>query len=316
MNTSRRDFLFKAGKLAGGIALSGSLSAFLQPEETKKFHFKISLAQWSLHKALFSNEMTTLDFPEVARKHYNISAIEYVNQFFKDKANDQTYLKTLKARCKDHGVKSLLIMVDQEGSLAAPDAAERKKAAENHYKWVEAAAYLGCHAIRVNLHGENKNEHVWQQASVDGLGRLAEFCASRKIHVLVENHGQFSSSGKLLSEVIRQVNNPFCGTLPDFGNFCLRREKGDMWESPCVDWYDPYKGIEEMLPYAKGISAKSFDFDDNGNEVHTDFRRMLQLIQKSGYKGYIGIEYEGESLPEEQGILKTKALLEKIRAEL
>lgn len=316
MNTSRRDFLFQAGKLAGGVALSGGLSSFLLPEETEKFHFKISLAQWSLHKALFREEMTTLDFPEVARKQYDIHAIEYVSQFFQDKAKDQSYLKTLKERCRDNGVKSLLIMVDLEGSLASPNPAERKKAVENHYKWVEAARFLGCHAIRVNLHGENRNEHVWRQASIDGLGKLAEFCADRKIHALVENHGQFSSNGKLLAEVVSQIKNPYCGTLPDFGNFCLRREKGDMWESPCVDWYDPYKGVEEMLPFAKGVSAKSFDFDDNGDELHTDFRRMLRLIQQSGYKGYVGIEYEGENLPEKQGILQTKALLEKIRREL
>lgn len=313
---ARRNFLKKAGTIAGGFVLAGSLPSFIIPEANQKFKFKISLAEWSLHRALFNRNMTNLDFPKVAREDFGIEAIEYVSQFFKDKAKDLAYLKILKGRCKDQGVESLLIMVDQEGSLASTDAKARKKAVENHYKWVEAAKFLECHSIRVNLHGEGSNKEDWKKASVESLGMLAEFCAAHKMNVLVENHGQLSSNGKLLAEVIQEVNNPHCGTLPDFGNFCMRREKGDLWESPCVDWYNRYQGVEEMLPFAKGISAKSFAFDENGNETSTDFRKMLKLVRNAGYKGYIGIEYEGDSLSEKDGILKTKELLEKIRQEL
>lgn len=315
----RRTFIKLVSIAGGGLLVAGSLPAFGFPfssEEENAFDFKISLAQWSLHKALFSNKLTTLDFPGYAKKQFGIGAVEYVSQFFADKAQDKDFLKQLKQRCEDSGVKSLLIMVDGEGSLASGDTAERKKAVENHYKWVNAAKFLGCHSIRVNLHGEVKTAEEWHQNSVDALRLLTTFAANHKINVLVENHGGFSSNGGLLAAVMKEVNNPFCGTLPDFGNFCFRREKGDLWESPCVEWYDRYKGVEEMLPFAKGVSAKSFDFDEKGNETSTDFLKMVKLVKASGYKGYFGIEYEGERLSEEEGIRKTIQLLEKVRKEL
>ncbi|WP_370568869.1 sugar phosphate isomerase/epimerase family protein [Sporocytophaga myxococcoides] len=313
MTKDRRTFIKEAGVLAGGITLLSSFPSALFAAD--KFDFKISLAQWSLHKAMFSGKLTTLDFASVAKKEFGLDAVEYVNQFFADKAKDQEYLKSLKQRAKDNGVKSLLIMVDNEGSLSSKVDTERKTAVENHYKWIEAAKFLGCHSIRVNLHGAGSDEE-WKAASIDGLGTLAEFGAKYKMNVIVENHGQHSSNGALLAEVIKQINNPFCGTLPDFGNFCMRREKGDLWESPCVDWYDRYKGVKEMLPYAKGVSAKAFNFDSKGNEPDIDYKKMLELIKSSGYKGYIGIEYEGEKLDEYTGIKTTKKLLERVRAEL
>lgn len=313
MTKDRRTFIKEAGIVAGGLTLLSSIPSALYAAD--KFDFKISLAQWSLHKAMFSGKLTTLDFASVAKKEFGLDAVEYVNQFFADKAKDQEYLKNLKQRAEDNGVKSLLIMIDNEGSLSSTDASERKTAVENHYKWVDAAKFLGCHSIRVNLHGAGSDEE-WKNASIDGLGKLAEYGANHKMNVIVENHGQHSSNGALLAEVIKQINNPFCGTLPDFGNFCMRREKGDLWESPCVEWYDRYKGVKEMLPYAKGVSAKAFNFDSKGNEQDIDFKKMLELVKASGYKGYIGIEYEGQKLDEYSGIKATKKLLEKVRAEL
>ncbi|MFL5730222.1 MAG: sugar phosphate isomerase/epimerase family protein [Cytophagaceae bacterium] len=316
MTKNRRDFIKKLSMGAAGLSLMAALPSYLFAEEKKKkFDFKISLAQWSLHKALFSKKLSALDFPVTAKKDFGAEGVEYVNQFFSDKAKDMVFLKSLKQRADENGIKNILIMIDGEGSLADKDQSKRIKAVENHYKWVEAAKYLDCHSIRVNLHGEG-TESEWKNASVDSLGRLSEFGAKNKINVIVENHGSYSSNGKLLSEVIRQVNNKSCGTLPDFGNFCFRREKGDLWESPCVEFYDKYKGVEEMLPYAKGVSAKSFDFDAEGNETTIDFRKMLSLVKASGYQGYIGIEYEGERMSEEDGIRATKKLLEKVRAEL
>ncbi|MFN6944491.1 MAG: sugar phosphate isomerase/epimerase family protein [Cytophagaceae bacterium] len=314
---SRRDFIRKIILAGGGLSLANLMSACEFFENKHPFDFEISLAQWSLHRAFFSKKIDPLDFPVVARSQYQIGAVEYVNQFFMDKAEDMNWLKQLKQRCNDHDVKSVLIMVDEEGPLAEKDDAVRKKAVENHYKWVDAAKFLGCHSIRVNLHGDLKDsEEDWQKASVDGLGKLVEYAAKADMNVIVENHGGHSCKGKLLVNVMKEINSKHVGTLPDFGNFCVRRRDGDMWSSPCVEWYDRYVGTEEMLPYAKGVSAKSIDFDEAGNETSTDFVKMLKLVKTSSYRGYIGIEYEGERLSEDEGIRATKKLLEKVREHL
>jgi len=312
-NNTRRTFIKQASLAAAGFSLLPSFSLFA--EEQKKFDFKISLAQWSLHKELFSGRMTNLDFPVVAKTKYDIDAVEYVNQFFKDKAKDITYLNQLKQRCSDNGVKSVLIMVDQEGPLADKDNTLREKAVEDHYKWVEASKHLGGHAIRVNLHGDS-NAEEWHAASVKSLTKLTAFAEKMDMTILAENHGTWSSNADMLAKVIQEVNNPRCRTMVDFANFCVRREKGDLWESPCVDWYDKYKGVEELLPYAKGVSAKTFDFTEAGEESNSDFTRMLKLVKTSAYRGYIGIEYEGDRLSEDEGIRASKKLLERIRKEI
>lgn len=309
----RRHFLKQTGLALGALSISSPLYSCIS--STSSFDFKISLAQWSLHKAFFKKEIDPLDFPVIAKTAYDISGVEYVNQFFADKAEDQSFLAALNKRAEDNGVQNILIMVDNEGHLAANNKTARDKAVENHYKWVTAAKKLGCHSIRVNLHGEGSSEE-WKKASIDGLGKLTEFAANHKMNVIVENHGQHSSNGAWVAEIIKEINNPFCGTLPDFGNFCVRRRDGDLWESPCVEFYDKYKGVEELLPFAKGISAKAFEFDENGNETTIDFYKMFSLVKKSGYTGFVGIEYEGNELSEEQGIRKTKKLLEQVREKL
>jgi sugar phosphate isomerase/epimerase len=275
--------------------------------------FKISLAEWSLHKALFAKELDNLDFPATAKNEFGISGVEYVNQFFKDKAKDEKYLAELKKRCDDNGVTSVLIMIDGEGEMANVDAKKRNEAVENHYKWVDAAKFLGCHSIRVNCFGIGTEEEVGK-AGTDGLRKLSEYAAKSDIGVIVENHGGYSSKGTWLANVIKNVGLPNCGTLPDFGNFCIRREKGDMWNSPCVEEYDRYKGVEEMMPYAKGVSAKTNDFDEQGNCVESDYTKLLPIVKAAGYSGYIGIEYEGSKLSEPEGIRATKALLERVGA--
>lgn len=315
---NRRDFIKQVSLIAGGLSIASSLPAFaLEAFKEGSFDFKISLAQWSLHRAFFDKVYDPLNFPVIAKKQYDISAVEYVNTFFKDKAENMVWLKQLKERCADNDVRSVLIMIDGEGPLAEKDKAIRNKAVENHYKWVGAAKFLGCHSIRVNLHGTlTDSEGDWQKAAVDGLGKLTEYAAKEDINVIVENHGGHSSQANLLATVIKEIGNKHCGTLPDFGNFCIRREKGDMWDSPCIEWYDRYKGVEEMLPFAKGVSAKSYDFDKDGNELKTDFKKMMQIVKNSGYRGYVGVEYEGTRLSEDEGIRATKLLLEKIRKEL
>lgn len=333
MSTNRRRFLQQLGGLAAGF---GSLSAGLvacndagnstepgntdsaaktTPATASKLFFEISLAQWSLHKALFDKSLDNLDFPLVAKRDYGISVVEYVNQFFKDKAKDEHYLAELLKRCNDHGVKNHLIMCDGEGSLGAPDDKERRKAVEAHYKWVDAAKYLGCATIRVNAHGEGSREDV-QQAAIDGLGRLGEYGAKVGINVIVENHGGYTSDGSWLAGVMKGVGKPNVGTLPDFGNFCIKRDGKGMYDGKCIEEYDRYKGTQELMPFARGVSAKAYDFDEQGNCIETDYNRMLKIVKDAGFTGYIGIEYEGEKIAPEEGIKKTKALLERIGTSL
>lgn len=283
--------------------------------------FSISLAQWSLHKALFNGSLDNLDFPKYTKDNFGIHAVEYVNQFFKDRAQDKDYLGQLKQRCGDEGIDSVLIMCDGEGSLGDADAVKRKDAVENHYKWVEAAQFLGCHAIRVNAAGDGSAAEVAKQAT-DGLHSLATFAKDYGIAVIVENHGGYSSNGVWLKDVIKSVGLDNAGTLPDFGNFCVNRAEPTeqtleaYLAAGCLDEYDRYKGTEELLPYAKGVSAKTYDFDGDGNETTIDYKRMLELVKSSGYTGYIGIEYEGVRLSPDEGILESKRLLQRLGAAL
>lgn len=267
--------------------------------------FQISLAEWSLHKTLFAGKLTNLEFPVVARTTYAIDAVEYVNQFFKDKAEDAAYLRDLKSRADANGVKSLLIMCDGEGELGDPDPAARTRAVENHYRWVTAAKSLGCHSIRVNAQSRGSPDEQ-RRLAADGLRRLTEFAARHELNVIVENHGGLSSNGAWLAGVMKAVDHPRCGTLPDFGNFQVAEN----------DWYDRYKGVAELMPFAKAVSAKSHDFDAAGNETRTDYRRIMRIVLDAGYRGSVGIEYEGDRLSEEDGIRATKGLLERVRTEL
>ncbi len=303
MPQNRRQFVQHLATLTAGAAIAPHLLAntgFAKPT------FEISLAEWSLHKALFGKKMTNLDFPETARKQFNIGAVEYVNQFFKDKAKDTAYLNQLLQRCKDNGIKNHLIMIDGEGGLGELDAAKRNKAVENHYQWVEAAKYLGCATIRVNAYGQGTPEEV-AKAAVEGLGKLGEYAAKEKINVIVENHGSWSSNGQWLAGVMKQIGKKNVGILPDFGNFCIQRTNNG-----CSEEYDRYEGVQEFLPYAKGLSAKTYDFDEQGNCIETDYNRMLKIAKDGGFSGYVGIEYEGSKISEEEGIRKTKALLERV----
>lgn len=308
MITDRRTFLGRAGAALGaaGLATLAGGSGRVAAAE-RKLPFMISLAEWSLHRALAAKKLDHLDFPRVAKQEYGIEAIELVNQFFVDKARDQAYLAEFKKRADAAGVKILLIMVDGEGALGEPDAAKRKQAIENHYKWVEAAKYFNCHSVRVNADtgGAGSPEEQMDRAA-DGLRQLAQFAGKHGLNVLVENHGGLSSNGQWLAGVMRKVNLPNCGTLPDFGNFQVREGEA----------YDRYKGVAELMPFAKAVSAKSHDFDEQGNEIHTDYPRMLKIVVEAGYHGFVGIEYEGDKLGEPEGIRATKALLERIQKEL
>jgi sugar phosphate isomerase/epimerase len=305
-SVDRRSFLKSAAATGAALGLATSSGpALLAAEEAKQPLFKISLAEWSLHRMLFDGNLDNLDFPAFAKNEFDVDCVEYVNQFFMDKATDTVYLTDLKKRCDDNGVKSGLIMCDNEGDLGDPDEAKRLQAVENHYKWVEAAKFLGCHSIRVNARSAGSYDEQMKLA-VDGLRRLAEFGGQHSINVIVENHGGLSSNGEWLSAVMKQVDLPNAGTLPDFGNFQLSPDK----------WYDRYQGVRELLPFAKGVSAKSHEFDDAGNEVRTDYRKMMKIVLDAGYHGYVGVEWEGDAPSEVEGIRLTKELLVRVRDEL
>lgn len=265
---------------------------------------KISLAQWSFHKALQGNKMDNLDFAPKAGS-MGFEGIEYVNVFFKDKATDTVYLQKMTEKANAAGVKQLLIMIDGEGYLADLDDTKRETAVQNHHKWVDAAAFLGCHSIRVNAHGEGSREQV-AEAAVKGLSALADYAVTKNINVIVENHGGYSSDGTWLASVMSRIDKPNVGTLPDFGNFCVKPGK-----DKCDEEYDRYKGVEELMPFAKAVSAKSHDFGELGFETKTDYLRMMEIVKNAGYKGFVGVEYEGETLSEDEGVAATKKLIEK-----
>ncbi len=275
----------------------------------------ISLAQWSLHRALEQGIVKADDFARIAKETYDIEAVEYVNQFYVDHATNENFWLGMKKKADDVGVKSLLIMVDNEGYLGNKDDLDRKTAVENHFKWIHAAKLLGCHSIRINAFGEG-SRHEIKTALVAGLGMLAEYGAQLGIHIIIENHGLHTSDSQFIVGILKEVNNPFLGTLPDFGNWCLDTQWGSTQNNQCSKVYDRYRGVSDFLPYAKGVSAKSYAFDADGNETIIDYKRMLQLVKDAGYDGYIGIEFEGERLSEPDGIRATKALLESTWASL
>ena len=318
--SNRRTFLKKSVLGATTISLTG-LAACTNTTPTtmatKKVipELKISLAQWSLNRAFFANELDAKDFAAIAKDTYGIDALEYVGTFYKDFATDESFWQDLKKRSDAAGTKNLLIMIDDEGDLGNTNQAERKKAVENHYKWVNAAKILGCHSIRVNAFGEGEREVV-HSALVDGMGQVCDYAAKENINVLIENHGLYSSDGKFISSMIDKANRPNLGTLPDFGNWCLNEKWGSTQNNKCSEVYDRYQGMAEFLPYAKGYSAKSYKFDENGEETIIDFYKMLQIAKDGGYEGYIGIEFEGETMSEPDGIRATKALLEKAWAKV
>lgn len=303
-----------AATIAASLPTVWPTRALAQPEgvppesATTRQAIRISLAQWSLHKPLYAGELNHLDFAAEARS-LGIDAIEYVNSFFKDKANNQDYLAQMNQRAKDQGVQQLLIMCDGEGSLGDPSESKRQQTIDNHRKWLDAARTLGCHAIRVNAASAGSFEEQ-QKLAADGLNKLCQAADPYNLNVIIENHGGYSSNGKWLAGVIKMADHPRAGTLPDFGNFCMDWSRS----SEPAAWYDRYQGVDELMPYAKAVSAKSHAFDEQGNETGTDYQRMIDIVRKHHYTGWIGIEYEGDKHPPREGIRLTRDLLQRVLA--
>ena len=286
--------------------------------EQKAPFFKLSLAQWSLHRAI-RDEKThdPMDFAQKASE-FGFEGIEYVSQLYTkhiEAMGMDSVLAVLKANSAKYNITNVLIMVDGEGALASTDDNERKKTVENHYKWVDAAKYLGCHSIRVNAHGEGSAEDV-ANAAVDGLTKLSEYAEKQGVNILVENHGGYTSNGKWLADVMKKVGKSSVGTLPDFGNFCQTIGYGSINDKNCKDPYDIYKGLGELMPYAKAVSAKSYDFAEDGSQPKIDYLKMMQIVKDAGYTGFVGVEYEGSNVSEDKGIELTRDLLLKVGKEL
>jgi len=306
---SRRTFIQKTSLAAAAISMPTFYACGNKSENSMP---KISLAQWSLNRAFFGKTLDPINFASIAKKDYGISAIEYVNQFYADNAKNEKFWGEMATRASDAGVESLIMMVDEEEKLGDINTTKRKKAVEDHYKWVHAAKILGCHSIRVNAFGAGSLEEL-KASLTDGLSQLTEYAAKEKINVILENHGLHTSNADFMVDIIHTVNNPYLGTLPDFGNWCLNAEWGSTQTSKnCSDIYAPEKGIAKILPFAKGVSAKSYAFDTAGFETVINYPELLQLVKNSGFNGHIGIEFEGENISEPEGIMTTKALIEKV----
>lgn len=308
--TSRRTFIKTATAGTAGLCIPSVVP--ILPDMSSP---KISLAQWSLHRALFDGKITPIDFPMIAYRDFGITAVEYVNQFYKDKISDIKYWGNLRQQTDDMGISNVLIMVDDEGLLGDPDKKQRDLAVANHFKWAEIAHKLGCHSIRVNAFGIGGRDMLRANLT-ESLANLTNLTQAVNISVLIENHGFHTSDAAFITSIIRDVNLPGLGTLPDFGNWCLNAEWGSTQDGNCSENYGPEHGLSEFLPFAKGISAKSYDFDAQGLETRLPYQKLLQLVKSAGYTGYIGIEYEGNRLTEYEGIRATRSLVEQIWSQL
>lgn len=327
---NRRKFIINSSQAGLALSFLGLASCVEQSKKSKEVsnpdistkenevqspYYKLSLAQWSIHRMIMEGGFNPLLFAEKA-KGWGFEGLEYVNHLYAKELEKNTnsmmaldnLVKELIKRSDDNGMQNLIIMVDGEGDLAVENKNKRKEAVENHYKWVDAAAAMECHSIRVNLFGES-DKAQWKDASMEALTSLSTYAKDKNVNVIVENHGGFSSDGILVAQIIEGVGMTNCGTLPDFGNFCLKRENNERWGAACIEEYDKYQGVKAMMPYAKGVSAKTYNFDSNGMETTIDYKLMLDIVQNANYKGFIGVEYEGDTMSEEQGILATKKLI-------
>ena len=290
--------------------------------EAKAPFFKLSLAQWSFHRTFRSGEASPYEFSKMANE-LGFEGLEYVTALYPDVMNSEDKSTAIKnfviksnTLAAEHKMKNVLIMIDDEGNLSSSNEESRMSAIENHKLWIEAAQQMNCTSVRLNLYGE-KDPEKWIANSIKSLSELSDYALDLNINVIVENHGRITSNVPLLMQVINGAQKSNCGTLPDFGNFCISEEGyGSVFDGSCDNVYDPYKGVAEMMPKAFGVSAKSYDFDDVGNETTLNFTKLLQIVKDAGYTGFVGVEYEGSRLSEKNGIIATKKLLETLGAKL
>jgi len=330
MKSSRREFIKKSSMGLAAVGIASAMPSFLKAGASKKeMPFKLALSQFSLASQFWSKQLDPLDFPQKTMKTFGIAGLDYCSMFFATKAKDTTFLNELRKRALDNGCYNQRIMIDGEGVLGDLNKDVRIKAVENHNKWIDAAATLGCPMIRVNVEGEGDPAEV-AKAAIESLNALIDYGKKSNIDVIVENHVGISCNGGWLANVMKEMNNSHCGTLADFGNFCINRTKpptndiAGWMQTKCLEEYDRYKGIKELMPFAKGVHAKTHVFDASGNDTETDFAKMFKIIGDSGFKGWVSVEYEGglikmyakdnKYLDDDAGVLATKKLIEKVVA--
>jgi L-ribulose-5-phosphate 3-epimerase len=273
MSQTRRDFLAGAA-LAAAAAAAGARAADRPTRDD------ISLAAWSLNRSFFvAQKWKLLDLPRIVRTEFDINGIELVNQFFENPM--MRYLRELKANAAKFGVTFVLIMVDGEGDMIAPDKNERMQAAIAHRKWVDIAHYLGCHAIRCNLGGSTrdtswKTDKDMVSRATESCGNLLEYAKGADLNVVLENHGGASSDADIMVSLMKAINHPNIGTLPDFGNVNPGDDHADV--------------LRKIAPYAKGISVKASWRPDGTHNPAWDLEKMIRICQEAGYHGFWGIE--------------------------
>ena len=332
MNQNRRKFITNIFKSTAAISLSSSLlnNSLFANYLSKKL--KISLQCFSFASEFYKGKFDLSNFSKIVRETYNLDGAEFWSIPFMGKEKNSIFLNELRQKSNDYGIKNTIILVDlldmqtmkQGNSLASIDKKERNQAVEDHKPWIDAAKSIGCDSIRINLWSDASKQDV-TKVSLESISKLLEYSSDKNISIVIENHGGYTGDAKWLVNLIKKINNKNLGTLPDFGtlNFCIKRDLSDteIFSSKCLNQYDKYLGVKELLPFAKGISAKSTQFDLKGNETATNFKKMLRLIKKSNFEGYMSIEYEGairdtfsqknNHLSTHDGILATKKLLEK-----
>ena len=297
---SRRKFLYSSLAISSIPFINN-----IYGNTINKSKLELALQIYSFAPLIFKNQLDILDYPKLIKEKYNINGAEYWSIAFMGKEKNKNFLKDLNNRTEDQGVKNLIILVDnidlatmENGpSLASTIKAERDEAINYHKQWIDTASEIGCHSIRVNLRSEEPDSKKILDNSSESISKLIEYSKSQEIGIVVENHGGITGDADWLVGLMENINDSYVGTLPDFGsyNFCIKR--GDLnledIESDCENQYDKYIGVQKLLPYAKGVSAKSHEFKLNGEEKSTDYKKMMQIISNSAYEGFITIEYEG-----------------------
>ncbi len=269
---SRRNFIEKSLVAGAAAAITPSvIGSELFGSTPRLIKDDISLAQWALVDEVKSGKWKTLDFAKIARNDFGLNGIEFVNTLFE--VTTEGYLKKLRKNADDNGVTMVLIMVDDEGDGCGATKEERNQFAINHRKWIDAAAYLGCKSIRTNCRGpENADKAEALKWAAESYNMLLEYAVPAKISVLIENHGGVSNDADWMVSLMKEVDNLYFGTYPD-------------WRRP-ADNFDNVDYLKKMLPFAGGMSYRN-----QPTEELT--AKMIKLAKDSGYRGWYGIESSG-----------------------
>lgn len=320
----RREFVTGLG-LAGAAAVTGNLPS-AETAPIKPQPFTIGLSQWAFHRAIFGDardhyrtfiknlhsdpdsvlagEMDPRDIVWRARE-LDVGVVDLVNILWFGHGEDKPWLNDFKTRARDANVTFGVLMCDQLARSGAADAKERRQSVEDHTRWMETAAELGCPFLRINPYGEGTYLEQCQR-SAETLHALAERSADYGLEVIVENHGHPGSNGAWLAMLIEMANHSRVGTYTDLDNFFMGG-----WDLNPERRYDRHQGLLDLAPYTKAISAKTHDFDPDGEETTIDYHACLKILIDSGFSGLVSAEFEGNRVDETEGSKLTVELLKR-----